>query len=109
MGNNLLKGKRGIIFGALDDQSIAWKVAEHCVNEGAAITLTNAPVALRFGSVSELSEKLNAPLIPADATKEEDLENLITESRERLGGKVDFVVNSVGMSVDLRKQLEDGG
>src|SRR5690625_1939123 len=106
MGNNLLKGKRGIIFGALDDQSIAWKVAEHCVNEGAAITLTNAPVALRFGSVSELSEKLNAPLIPADATKEEDLENLINESMEKLGGKLDFILHSIGMSVNVRKKRE---
>lgn len=106
MGNNLLKGKRGIIFGALDDQSIAWKVAEHCVDEGAAITLTNAPVALRFGSVTDLSEKLNAPLIPADATKEEDLENLIKESMDKLGGKLDFILHSIGMSVNVRKKRE---
>lgn len=103
MGHNLLEGKKGIIFGALDDQSIAWKIAEKAVEEGAKITLTNAPVALRMGQIQELSEKLNAEVIPADATSEEDLENLITKSMEILGGPVDFILHSIGMSVNVRK------
>ena len=103
MSNDLLKGKKGIIFGALDDQSIAWKVAERCVEEGASITLTNAPVALRFGKIQELGEKLNAEVIPADATLVEDLENLIDKSMEALGGKVDFILHSIGMSLNVRK------
>ena len=104
MSNNLLKGKKGIIFGALDNQSIAWKVAERCVEEGAQITLTNAPVALRFGKLNELGEKLNAEIISADATSMEDLENLFTKSMEILGGKVDFVLHSIGMSLNVRKK-----
>jgi len=103
MGNNLLKGKRGIIFGALDDQSIAWKVAERVIEEGATITLTNAPVALRFGKLQELGEKLNSEIIPADATSMEDLENLIDKSVETLGGKLDFMLHSIGMSINVRK------
>lgn len=103
MAYNLLKGKRGIIFGALDDQSIAWKIAERCVEEGAQITLTNAPVALRFGKIQELAEKLNTIVIPADATSLEDLENLVDKSIEHLGGKIDFVLHAIGMSLNVRK------
>lgn len=103
MANNLLQGKKGVIFGALDDKSIAWKVAERCVEEGAQITLTNAPVALRFGQLNALGEKLNAKIISADATSNEDLENLFKESMEVLGGKVDFVLHSIGMSLNVRK------
>ena len=106
MANNLLKGKRGIIFGALDEKSIAWKVAERCVEEGAIITLTNVPVALRFGGIKELAKKLNAEIIPADATKEGDLENLFTKSMEILGGKIDFVLHSIGMSINVRKKRD---
>ena len=104
MSHNLLKGKKGIIFGALDDKSIAWKVAERCVEEGASITLTNAPVALRFGKIQELAEKLNTEVIPADATNLEDIENLFTKSMELLGGKVDFILHSIGMSINVRKK-----
>ncbi|HFC00304.1 MAG TPA: SDR family oxidoreductase [Phaeodactylibacter sp.] len=104
MSNNLLAGKKGIIFGALDEKSIAWKVAEKCVEQGAKITLTNAPVALRFGKINELGEKLNAEIIPADVTSEEDLENLIDKSMEILGGKLDFILHSVGMSLNVRKK-----
>ncbi len=100
----LLDGKRGIIFGALDEQSIAWHVAEKCVEHGAKITLTNAPVALRFGGIQQLAEKLNANLIAADATSIEDLTNLLTESQEVLGGKIDFMLHSIGMSVNVRKK-----
>jgi enoyl-[acyl-carrier protein] reductase I len=103
MANNLLQGKRGVIFGALDEQSIAWKVAERCVAEGARITLTNAPVAMRFGKIQELGERLNAEIIPADATSMEDLENLFQKSTEALGGKLDFVLHSIGMSINVRK------
>ena len=103
MGHNLLKGKKGIIFGALDDQSMAWKIAEKAVEEGASVTLTNAPVALRMGQIQELAKKLNAKVIPADATSEEDLDHLIRKSMEVLGGPVDFILHSIGMSVNVRK------
>ena len=103
MSNNLLANKRGIIFGALDEQSIAWHVAEKCVSQGAKITLTNAPVALRMGKIQELSARLNAELIGADATVMEDLENLLNKSMEVLGGKIDFILHSIGMSLNVRK------
>ena len=106
MSNQLLKGKKGIIFGALDEHSIAWKVAEHCAAQGAVFTLTNAPVALRFGKIQALGEKLNAEIIPADATSEEDLENLLNKSTEVLGGKLDFILHSIGMSLNVRKKRE---
>lgn len=104
MGNNLLKGKKGIVFGALNDMSIAWKVAERVVEEGAIITLSNTPLAVRMGTTNELAEKLNAELIPADATSVEDLENVFRRSIEVLGGKVDFVLHSIGMSPNVRKK-----
>ncbi|MBP1639728.1 MAG: enoyl-[acyl-carrier-protein] reductase [Bacteroidetes bacterium] len=104
MSNNLLKGKRGIIFGALNDMSIAWKVAERAVEEGASITLTNTALAVRMGTISELATKLNAEVIPADATKVEDLEMVFTKSQEILGGKIDFVLHSIGMSPNVRKK-----
>lgn len=103
MTNNLLAGKRGVIFGALNEQSIAWKVAEKCVAQGANITLTNAPVAMRMGEIKVLSEKLNVQVIAADATSVEDLEKLFAQSSEILGGKLDFVLHSIGMSVNVRK------
>jgi len=104
MAHSLLKGKRGVISGALDENSIAWKVAERCVEEGATLTLTNAPVALRFGKIQELGEKLNARVIPADATQLEDLEQLFAQSQDLLGGKLDFVVHAIGMSLNVRKK-----
>ncbi|MEA4975025.1 MAG: SDR family oxidoreductase [Paludibacter sp.] len=104
MGNNLLKGKKGIIFGALNDMSIAWKVAERCVEEGATITLSNTPLAIRMGTTEELAAKLNAKLIPADATSVEDLEQVIDQSMEALGGKIDFILHSIGMSPNVRKK-----
>lgn len=104
MSNGLLKGKKGIIFGALDEKSIAWKVAEKCHEQGATIILTNAPVALRFGGIYELAEKLNTKVIGADATKVEDLENLIKESMDSMGGKLDFMLHSIGMSLNVRKK-----
>jgi len=104
MSYNLLKGKRGIIFGALNDKSIAWKVAEKAVEEGAIITLSNTPVAVRMGEVSQLGEKLGAEVIPADATNVEDLEMVFQRSMEVLGGKIDFVLHSIGMSPNVRKK-----
>ena len=104
MSNNLLKGKRGIIFGALNDMSIAWKVAERAVEEGAIITLSNTPLAVRMGTTNELAEKLNAKLIPADATSVSDLEEVFKQSIEALGGKIDFVLHSIGMSPNVRKK-----
>ncbi len=103
MGNNLLKGKRGIIFGALNEQSIAWKVAQRAHEEGAVFVLTNAPIAMRMGEINKLAAETGSQVIPADATSIEDLENLVTKSMEILGGKVDFVLHSIGMSPNVRK------
>ncbi|WP_343305705.1 SDR family oxidoreductase [Chitinophaga niabensis] len=103
MAHNLLQGKKGIIFGALDANSIAWKTAERCVQEGAQIVLTNAPIALRMGEINKLAESCNAPVIPADATSMDDLNNLFTKSMEHFGGKIDFILHSIGMSVNVRK------
>jgi len=102
--NNLLKGKNGIIFGALDEKSIAWKVAEECVSNGAKIVLTNAPTALRFGSISKLAKKCNTEVISADATSLDDLENLLIKSMDIFNGKIDFILHSIGMSVNVRKK-----
>ena len=99
----ILKGKKGIISGALNSESIAWKVAERCVEEGAEIILTNAPVAMRMGEINALAEKCNAPVIGADATSNEDWDKLMTQSMEHFGGKMDFVLHSIGMSVNVRK------
>jgi enoyl-[acyl-carrier protein] reductase I len=103
MANNLLEGKKGIIFGALDQNSIAWKVAEKAMEQGAKFVLTNAPIALRFGELNKLAEQTGSEIIPADATNVEDLENLFSKSMEILGGKIDFVLHSIGMSVNVRK------
>lgn len=108
MAYNLLKGKRGIIFGALDERSIAWKVAEKAHEEGATFTLTNAPIAMRMGEINKLAEKCGSEVIPADATSLEDLENLFTKSSEVLGGKIDFVLHSIGMSPNVRKKKQYG-
>ena len=104
MTHNLLKGKKGIIFGALNDMSIAWKVAEKAVEEGATITLSNTPMAIRMGQVNELGSRLNAEIIPADATSVDDLHTVFARSMEVLGGPVDFVLHSIGMSPNVRKK-----
>jgi enoyl-[acyl-carrier protein] reductase I len=106
MSYGLLKGKTGIIFGALDEKSIAWKTAERCHEEGAKIILTNAPVALRMGEINKLAEKLDAQIIAADATSIEDLEILITQAMKIAGGKLDFILHSIGMSINVRKKKE---
>ena len=103
MGHNLLKGKKGIIFGALNEQSIAWKVAERCHEEGAEFVLTNAPIAMRMGEINKLSETCNAAIIPADATSMDDLKTLFEGAMDKLGGKLDFVLHSIGMSPNVRK------
>ena len=103
MAYNLLKGKRGIIFGALNEESIAWKVAERTYDEGAQLILTNTPVACRMGTINELANKTNAKVVPADATSVDDLENLLKVAQEYWGGKIDFILHSVGMSVNVRK------
>lgn len=105
MSYNLLKGKRGIITGALDENSIAWKVAEKAHEQGATFVLTNAPIAMRMGEIKKLAEKTGSEIIPADATSVEDLTNLFTKSQEVLGGKIDFVLHSIGMSVNIRKNI----
>ncbi|MGM9693446.1 MAG: enoyl-ACP reductase [Alloprevotella sp.] len=103
MTHNLLKGKRGIIFGALNEDSIAWKVAVKAAEEGAQLTLSNTPMALRMGTLDKLAEQIGATVIPADATSVEDLQKVFKESMRVLGGKVDFVLHSIGMSPNVRK------
>src|ERR1700674_4850878 len=103
MSYNLLKGKKGIIFGALDEKSIAWKTALRCYDEGAQLVLSNAPVALRMGEINKLAEKVNAPVIGADVVNMEDLKNLFQKSMEHFGGKIDFILHSIGMSLNVRK------
>lgn len=103
MAYNLLQGKRGIIFGALDEKSIAWKTALSVFAEGGTFVLTNAPIAMRMGQINELAEKTGAQIIPADATDVDDLDNLVAQAQVILGGKLDFVLHSIGMSVNVRK------
>jgi len=103
MAHELLKGKKGIIFGALDSQSIAWKTAERVYEEGGRFVLTNAPIAMRMGAIKDLAGKTGSEIIPADATSEEDLDGLVEQSMDILGGKLDFVLHSIGMSVNVRK------
>jgi len=103
MAYNLLTGKKGIIFGALNNLSIAWKVAERAHEEGARFVLTNTPIAMRFGEIDELAAKTESIVIPADATSEKDIENLIVKTMEHFGGKLDFVLHSIGMSMNVRK------
>jgi enoyl-[acyl-carrier protein] reductase I len=105
MAYNLLKGKKGIIFGALNDMSIAWKVAERAYEEGAEFVLTNTPVALRLGTLNELAEKCNSQIIPVDATNVEELETLVSRTMEIFDGKIDFILHSIGMSPNVRKGL----
>ncbi|HLO91730.1 MAG: enoyl-ACP reductase [Chloroflexota bacterium] len=105
MAYNLLKGKKGIIFGALNNMSIAWKVAERAHEEGAQLVLTNTPIAIRMGELDELAEKTNSLMIPADATSVADLENLFEKAMDHFGGKIDFVLHSIGMSPNVRKKL----
>lgn len=108
MANNLLKGKRGIIFGALDENSIAWKTAVLAHQEGASFVLTNAPIAMRMGSINDLAKQTGSEVIPADATSVKDLENLVSQSVEILGGPLDFILHSIGMSPNVRKGKEYG-
>ncbi|MEY3432264.1 MAG: hypothetical protein RL131_200 [Bacteroidota bacterium] len=103
MSAQLLKGKKGIIFGALDEKSIAWKTALACHAQGASLVLTNAPVALRMGEINKLAEAVNAPVIGADVVNMDDLKNLFTESMKHFGGGVDFILHSIGMSLNVRK------
>lgn len=103
MSNQLLKGKRGIIFGALDEKSIAWRTALQCHAEGASLVLTNAPVALRMGEINRLAEAVQAPVVPADVVNMDDLRKLFEESMKHFGGGVDFILHSIGMSLNVRK------
>jgi enoyl-[acyl-carrier protein] reductase I len=103
MSYNLLQGKKGIIFGALDEKSIAWITAIRCKEEGASILLTNAPVAMRMGEINKLAEKINAPIVPCDVSSNDDMANLMTKAMEHFGGSFDFILHSVGMSVNMRK------
>ena len=106
MSHNLLQGKKGIIFGALDSSSIAWQVALQCVEQGAEIILTNAPIALRMGSINELAQLCNSKVVPADATSVADLENLFKVTKQEFNGKIDFILHSIGMSLNVRKKRD---
>ena len=106
MSNSILKGKKGIIFGALDETSIAWVTANKIYNEGGRFILTNAPVAIRMGDIEKLADQTESKVIPADATSIEDLENLVEKAMNDLGSKLDFVLHSIGMSVNVRKGKE---
>ncbi len=103
MPYNLLQGKKGIIFGALDEKSLAWKTALRCAEEGAQLVLTNAPVALRMGEINKLAEAVHAPVIGADVTNMDDLKKLLEEAMRHFGGQIDFILHSVGMSLNVRK------
>lgn len=105
MSYNLLKGKKGIIFGALDEKSIAWRTALRCHEEGAELLLTNAPVAMRMGEINKLAETVNAPVIPCDVSSNEDVTNLVAKAKEHFGGGVDFILHSIGMSINVRKGI----
>ena len=103
MSNNLLAGKKGIIFGALDEKSIAWKTALKCHEQGAQIVLSNAPVALRMGEINKLSEAIQAPVVGADVTNMDDLKKLFEEAQKHFNGGLDFILHSIGMSLNVRK------
>ncbi|MBM3443630.1 MAG: SDR family oxidoreductase [Bacteroidetes bacterium] len=103
MSQQLLHGKKGIIFGALDEKSIAWKTALACHAQGAQLVLTNAPVALRMGEINKLAEQTGAPVIGADVVNMDDLKNLFEQSKQHFGGGVDFILHSIGMSLNVRK------
>jgi enoyl-[acyl-carrier protein] reductase I len=104
-GYGLLKGKKGIIFGALDERSIAWRIALACKREGADFVLSNAPIALRLGTLNALSEETNAPIFPCDVSSEEDVDELMKKTKAELGG-VDFILHAIGMSPNIRKKKE---
>jgi len=104
-GHGLLKGKKGIIFGALDERSIAWRVALACHREGAEFVLSNAPIALRLGQLNALGEETNSPIIPCDVANDADVEALITQVKEKFG-KIDFILHAIGMSPNIRKKKE---
>ena len=105
MEGSLLKGKRGIIFGALNNKSIAWQVALKSWQHGAQLVLTNSPVAVRMGTINELAELTGSKVITADATKMEDIDILLSESIKYFGGQFDFILHSIGMSPNVRKDI----
>ncbi len=105
-GYGLLRGKKGIIFGALDERSIAWRIALACKREGADFVLSNAPIALRLGTLNGLSEETGAPIIPADVTKDDEIVELMEKTKEHFGGGVDFILHAIGMSPNIRKKKE---
>lgn len=105
-GYGLLKGKKGIIFGALDKRSIAWRIALACKREGAEFVLSNAPIALRLGALDALGEETGAPIIPCDVTSDEEIVDLVNKTKEHFGGGVDFILHAIGMSPNIRKKKE---
>lgn len=101
-GYGLLKGKKGIIFGALDERSIAWRVALACHREGAEFVLSNAPIALRLGQLNALGEATGAEIIPCDVSSEDEVNSLIEDVKKKFG-KIDFILHAIGMSPNIRK------
>ena len=106
MGKNLLIGKKGIIFGVVDENSLAWSVAQKCIDEGAEIVLTNTKNAILLGNINDLAKKINTPIIECDATNLDDIQNLFEQSINLLGGKIDFILHSIAMSQNLRRRKE---
>jgi len=101
----LLEGKKGIIFGALDERSIAWRIALACKREGAEFVLSNAPIALRLGALDKLGEETGAEIIPCDATNDEEIASLMQKTKDKFGG-IDFMLHAIGMSPNIRKKKE---
>ena len=104
-GHGLLKGKKGIIFGALDERSIGWRIALACKREGAEFVLSNAPVALRFGDLDKLAEETGSEIIPCDVSKEESVEEFMEKVEDGFGS-VDFILHAIGMSPNIRKNQQ---
>lgn len=105
MSYNLLKGKKGVIFGALNENSMAWKIAERAYEEGAEVILSNTPVSIRMGNIKSLAEQLNTQVVPADATNVEDIKKVYETAIEQFGGSFDFILHSIGMSPNVRKKV----
>jgi enoyl-[acyl-carrier protein] reductase I len=104
-GYGLLNGKKGIIFGALDDRSIAWRIALACKREGAEFSLSNAPIALRLGQLDALAEKTGAKIFPCDVSDNDDVEKMMAKVKKEYGS-IDFILHAIGMSPNIRKQIE---
>ena len=103
--SGILQGKTGVIFGALNDSSIAWAIAKAVYKDGGRFILSNAPVVQRFGTLDALADQTESRLVWADATNADDLGALYSEANKDFG-KIDFIVHSIGMGMNVRKKKE---